>query len=69
MEYLRNGGDMKMLFVGKIADNHVPVIKELMDRQVLKPIPLLPRYMQDEECLKRLQKVREGLTLAELITD
>lgn len=69
MEYLRNGGDMEMLFIGKIADKHVSVIKELMDRQVLKSIPLLPRYMQDEECLKRLQKVRDGLTLAELITD
>ncbi|MGK7390801.1 MAG: flavohemoglobin expression-modulating QEGLA motif protein [Candidatus Cyclobacteriaceae bacterium M2_1C_046] len=68
MDYLKNGGDMEILFAGKIAEKHVSIVKELMDRQILKPIPLLPRYMKDEECLNRLQKIREGIPLNELVT-
>lgn len=67
MEYLRNGGEMDPLFVGKIADKHVSIIKELKDRQVLKPIALYPRYMQEEEPLARLDKIKKGIPLTELI--
>lgn len=67
MNYLKNGGDMEILFAGKMAEKHVSIIKELMDRQVLKSIPLLPRYMQNKESLKRLKKIKDGVSLEELI--
>jgi uncharacterized protein (TIGR02421 family) len=67
MDYLKNGGEMDNLFIGKIADKHISIIKELKDRQVLKPIALNPRYMQEEQSLARLEKVKAGIPLLELI--
>ena len=66
LDYLANGGRLKPLFVGKIGAQHIPVIRELQWRGVLKPPPLLPRYMDNPEALDRLEKVRGGLTVAEL---
>lgn len=67
IKYLQEGGDIEILFIGKIADKHIPIISELRDRQVLKPVSLRPRYMREEECLERLQKVKQGLPLAQMI--
>ncbi|MFC2161168.1 flavohemoglobin expression-modulating QEGLA motif protein, partial [Acidobacteriota bacterium] len=45
--YLGEGGGLEPLFVGKISTWHIPIIKELTSRQVLKPAPLCPRYLDD----------------------
>jgi uncharacterized protein (TIGR02421 family) len=66
LDYLGNGGRLKPLFVGKIGAQHIPVIRELQWRGVLKTPPLTPRYMNSPEALERLQRVRSGLTVAEL---
>jgi uncharacterized protein (TIGR02421 family) len=67
LDYLKAGGDLEILFVGKIALKHVPLINELQSRKVLKPTPLYPRYMKSEEAKRRLQKVKAGLTLLEML--
>ncbi len=67
LKYLGAGGDIEPLFVGKMAAEHVPVIKELQFRKVLQPPPLRPRYMNDEEALKRLERVRGGLDVVDLL--
>lgn len=66
LEYLGNGGRLRPLFVGKIGTQHIPVIRELQWRGVLKAPPLTPRYMESPEALERLEKVRGGLSVAEL---
>ena len=66
LEYLGNGGRLGPLFVGKIGAQHIPVIRELQWRGVLKAPPLTPRYMESPEALERLEKVRGGLSVAEL---
>jgi uncharacterized protein (TIGR02421 family) len=58
--------DPRVLFAGKIAAWHVPIIEELRRRGVLEPIPLLPRYLERPDVQKRLARLREGLTLADL---
>lgn len=67
IKYLQEGGEMDDLFIGKIADKHVSIIKELKDRQVLKPVALYPRYMLERKPLARLRKVKAGIPLTELI--
>ncbi|MFO1464030.1 MAG: flavohemoglobin expression-modulating QEGLA motif protein [bacterium] len=65
--YLREGGDLSTLFVGKIAADHVPVVQELQWRGVLKKPPLLPRYMERPESLDMLEQLRRGVDVLDLL--
>ncbi len=67
LEYLGKGGKLEPLFVGKIAVNHIPIMRELQWRKVLAPPPLRPRYLDAPGAKERLQRVRAGLTLVQLI--
>ena len=67
MDYIKNGGKIEPLFVGKISQKHVPLMEELHHRNILKPMPLLPRYLQDKQAVARLQLVKDGLAVDELI--
>lgn len=67
LKYLKLGGELEPLFVGKIATEHVAVIKELQYRQVLKTAPLRPRYIDDPGTAKILLKLKNGLEPLELI--
>ncbi len=53
LKYLKSGGDLKILYTGKFHLKHVPVIKELLHRKILKK-PLLGPYFQLEETKIRL---------------
>ena len=43
--HLRNGGSLDIFWVGKIASRHFPVMMELLDRGLLKEIPLIPEFV------------------------
>ena len=67
LEYLGRGGHVEPLLVGKIAAEHVPIIRELQWRQVLREPPLRPRYLDQPAAADRLGKLREGITVLDLI--
>ena len=67
LQYLGRGGELEPLLVGKIAADHIPLIRELRLRRVLDAPPLRPRYMEDPRAGQRLQRLRQGLTVPELI--
>jgi uncharacterized protein (TIGR02421 family) len=67
LKYLERGGELAPLFVGKIATEHIPIIRELQYRQVLKPAPLKPRYMEYPHITKKLTHLKKGLTPLNLI--
>jgi len=67
LEYLRNGGEFEPLFVGKIAAKHIPIVRELQSRHVLDPPKFLPRFVTRPECQERLERVRQGLNVYELL--
>lgn len=67
LQYLRDGGDLEPLFVGKIATDHIPFIRELQHRGVLPPPPLRPRYMEIPTALERLSRTAEGITVQHLL--
>ncbi len=60
LEYLNRGGKLDPLFVGKISLDHIPIIEELRLRKVLRPAPLEPLYLQDDDAKKRLAELRNG---------
>ena len=60
LRYLETGGDLNPLFAGKIAVEHISIIKELHYREVLKPIPLVPRYLKNPAAIGRLERLRKS---------
>jgi hypothetical protein len=66
-EFLRKGGELRPLYVGKIAQKHIPMIEELRYRRVLLDPPLTPRFLDDPAALDRLEAVRGGIPLTEMI--
>lgn len=67
LDYLQKGGNLEPLFVGKIAAHHIPFIQELQLRNILRSPPLHPRYMSTSRSEERLQHVRQGVSVLELV--
>jgi len=66
MEYLKNGGNLETLYTGKFNINHVELIEELLHRKVLRK-PITPRFLERDSVIRRLQKLRNGLKITELL--
>jgi uncharacterized protein (TIGR02421 family) len=67
LDYIAKGGEIETLFVGKIATKHIPIIRELQWRGVLTEAPLVPRYMNDSSACARLETLKAGGSLLDLI--
>ncbi len=68
LKYVQRGGQLDPMLVGKMAVEHIPIIKELQFRKVLKPPPSRPRYLQDRAAIMRLESLRGGSsTVLELV--
>lgn len=67
LDYLKQGGMLEPLFVGKIAASHVAIIQELQWRKVLRPPPLCPRYLDDPQTAEKLKGLRNGLSILTLV--
>jgi uncharacterized protein (TIGR02421 family) len=67
LRYLREGGELEPLFVGKVASAHLPLILELSMRQVIKPPALRPRYLDDPGAQNKLERLRGGMKVLELL--
>ncbi|HZJ21471.1 MAG TPA: tyrosine/phenylalanine carboxypeptidase domain-containing protein [Pricia sp.] len=66
MEYLKKGGNLETLYAGKFNINHVELIEELLHRNVLQK-PRIPRFLERDSVKGRLQKLRDGLEITELL--
>lgn len=67
MHDLQDGGALEPLFVGKIALHHRPLLQELEQRGILKPVPLRPRFLDHPQAADRLARIRAGLTFVDLV--
>jgi uncharacterized protein (TIGR02421 family) len=65
--YLGQGGDIEPLLIGKLGPDHIGMVKELQWRKVLHEAPLRPRYLDDPRARERLEWVREGRSVLDLI--
>lgn len=65
--YLQNGGAYEPLLAGKFSLKHLEVVKELTERQVLHPPKLRPSYLTSDIAKERLQLIREGLPISQMI--
>ena len=58
VRYLREEGTMEPLLVGKISLDHVPAIQELLDRGVLVPPQITPRWLERDDIHSRFDHIR-----------
>jgi uncharacterized protein (TIGR02421 family) len=67
LRYLRDGGQLEPLFIGKVASSHLPLIHELSNRDILKPPALTPRYLENVDVRQKIDRLRGGMKLLELL--
>lgn len=66
LNYVREGHDIAPLLIGKIRQDYLPIVEELVYRKVLKPIPIQPRYLE-EDYSKQIRRVKKGITVFNMI--
>lgn len=69
LAYLAGGGSFDPLLVGKIAIEHVPLMQELVWREVLRPAALRPRWLDGDEVAGRMGRARAGLRPLDLLSN
>lgn len=69
LAYLREGGEIESLLIGKMAADHVPLINELRLREVLRPPPLRPRFLEYPGFSHKMAYVRSGVHVLDLMKD
>jgi len=67
-KYLMEGGDYEPLLSGKFGIKHTKIIKELTDRRILTPGVLRPSYLLTKNVTDKINLIREGLPLSQMIT-
>ncbi|HSP11122.1 MAG TPA: tyrosine/phenylalanine carboxypeptidase domain-containing protein, partial [Salegentibacter sp.] len=67
-KYLIEGGEYEALLAGKFGIKHTTIIRELTERNILKPGVLRPSYLQTENVTEKLNLIRNGLPLSQMIT-
>ena len=68
-DYLADGRRLETLLAGKISVDHVAVIEELQRRGALTPPPLRPGYLDYPDTHYRLERLRKGIDLVDLVED
>jgi hypothetical protein len=58
---------LEPLFIGKVASAHLPMISELKMREIIRPLALRPRYLESQSAQKKLERLRRGLKVLELV--
>jgi len=67
LDYLKTGDDFDILYTGKVSLKYLPLIKELRWRQVIKPVALKPRYLEQQDCQNRLKELIEEPTIESIL--
>jgi uncharacterized protein (TIGR02421 family) len=67
LDFVQERQDLTPLLVGKLSIEHVPLIEELLERGVLEPPWLRPRWLDLPEAPQRLSRVYDGISVTQLI--
>ncbi len=67
LEYLGRGEAFEPLLVGKFGADHLAIMRELQWRKVISPPVLKPRYLESAAARQRLEALRRGVGILDLI--
>ena len=68
-KYLREGGDFEMLLSGKFALKHVPVMRQLRDRNIIKAPAIRPTYLKNKNIKAKMELIKNGLPITQMISE
>lgn len=57
IDYVQQGGSLEELLIGKIRHDYLPIIQDLINRKILNPPVLIPRYLQGH-FKERIEKIK-----------
>ena len=66
LDLLADGGNLDVLLVGKFALDHIPLVQDLLDREVLHAPWVRPRWLDVPGAQDRLERLRAGATVTDL---
>jgi uncharacterized protein (TIGR02421 family) len=66
LEALADDCSLDVLFVGKLSLDQIPMIQDLLDREVLQPPWVRPRWLDVPGAQERLDKLRGGASVTQL---
>lgn len=67
LDLVHQGADLDLLHNGKMAARHLPLLRELRLREVLRPLTIRPRFLERPAAIERLARLRaEPFSLARL---
>lgn len=67
LDHLGTDGRLEPLLVGKVALGHFDLAADLLERGILEPPALIPRYLTTEGTRDRLQRLRGGVKPLDLV--
>jgi uncharacterized protein (TIGR02421 family) len=66
LDTLAEGSSLDVLFVGKLSLDHIPLIQDLLDRDVLEEPWVRPRWLDVPGAQERLDRLRAGASVTDL---
>jgi len=66
LDALAEGSSLDLLLVGKLALDHIPLVQDLLDRDVLRAPWIRPRWLDAPGAQERLERLRAGATVTDL---
>jgi uncharacterized protein (TIGR02421 family) len=67
LDYLKEGNELEPLLIGKIRQDYIPIVQELIYRRVLRPAPLTPRYLLNPDLKPKLEQLKTGISVFNLL--
>ncbi len=67
LKWLEDGNELEPLLIGKIREDYIPLINELLYRGMLRPAPLRPRYLEFPGVRSKLEKLKMGSSVLDLL--
>jgi uncharacterized protein (TIGR02421 family) len=67
LRYFAEGRSIDPLLAGKLSLEHAPLVEELIEQEVLKPPWVQPHWLSAPGAGERLERVRDGMTAADLL--
>ena len=69
LEFAKERKSIEPLLVGKLSLDHVPLVEELLEREILRPPWLRPRWAEGPRAEERLQLVFDGMDVHDLVKE
>lgn len=66
LDALGEGSSLDVLLIGKLALDHIPLVQDLLDREVLQAPWVRPRWLDAPGAQERLDRLRAGATVIDL---